>query len=411
MSRIRDFLNRIFRPDRDDSDLYSDYVDMGAPVRDTDADSESWDWEHIVEERHLYRMSDELQREKYLRSLVEQVKNASNELDVLSYEYNSVTATLKDMDELDSLPKDDKADMIESAKQVLHFEKETSAYTAKQANITNDQYRIMERYEKQLPKAYEEMKEAEHVKVLVKNDLAKLDGEKQAYLYREEEAQRDIGNFRGMTVICLFAAALCLVMLLILQYGFEMDTGIGYMMVVLGAAIGLTVIYVKHMDAVKELGIIQRGINKLILLQNTVKIRYVNNKNLLDYMYIKYNVMSSGELKKRWEAYTKEKSERERQARNEEELSFHQTELLRKLRRYRLNDVYAWLHNPLAIVDKREMVELRHMAIVQRQKLRARMDYNKKLGLEGQKELKEFVKQYPQYSNEALDMVDKYSNM
>ena len=55
------------------------------------------------------------------------------------------------------------------------------------------------------------------------------------------------------------------------------------------------------------------------------------------------------------------------------------------------------------------MVELRHAHILQRQKLRARMDYNKRLAKDGKDELKEFVKQYPEYSSEALDMVNRYS--
>ena len=55
------------------------------------------------------------------------------------------------------------------------------------------------------------------------------------------------------------------------------------------------------------------------------------------------------------------------------------------------------------------MVEIRHANILQRQKLRARMDYNKRLAKEGETELKEFVKIYPEYSREALDMVERYS--
>ena len=64
---------------------------------DDEEDEFEWDWDHITEERQLFRMSDEVQREKYIRSLVEQVKDASTEMDKLSNEYNFVTATLKDM--------------------------------------------------------------------------------------------------------------------------------------------------------------------------------------------------------------------------------------------------------------------------------------------------------------------------
>ena len=55
------------------------------------------------------------------------------------------------------------------------------------------------------------------------------------------------------------------------------------------------------------------------------------------------------------------------------------------------------------------MVEIRHAHILQRQKLRARMDYNKRLAKDGEAELKEFIKKYPEYSKEALDMVERYS--
>ena len=115
------------------------------------------------------------------------------------------------------------------------------------------------------------------------------------------------------------------------------------------------------------------------------------------------------ELKRVWELQEIEKGERERAELNEKELTFYQAELLHKLRKYQLNDVYAWLHNPLAILEHNEMVEMRHAHILQRQKLRARMDYNKRLAKDGQNELKEFVKQYPEYASEALNMVERYS--
>ena len=43
------------------------------------------------------------------------------------------------------------------------------------------------------------------------------------------------------------------------------------------------------LDAMNQLEKTEKGINKIILLKNTVNIRYVNNKNLLDYLYLKYD--------------------------------------------------------------------------------------------------------------------------
>ena len=368
-----------------------------------------WDWDHIMEERHLFKMSDEVQREKYIRSLVEQVRDASVELDKLSTEYNQVTAMLKDMDEIDSLPVSEKVGLQDSARNILQYEEEAKDYEAKRSAITDEQFRSMERFEENMPKACEDMEEAERYKGLIKDDLRKLEGEKHAYLYRQDELRTDIGNLRGMTIICVFAAVLCVIMLLVLQFGFEMDTQIGYIVTSLTAAVVITFLYVRYLDATRELKRVEKGINRLILLQNTVKIRYVNNTNLLDYLYTKYNTKSAKELKRVWEMYEIERDQRQQAELNEKELTFYQAELLHKLRKYQLNDVYAWLHNPLAIIEHNEMVELRHAHILQRQKLRARMDYNKRLAKEGQDELKEFVRQYPEYASEALNMVERYS--
>lgn len=368
-----------------------------------------WDWDHIMEERHLFKMSDDLQREKYIRNLVEQIKDASMELDKLSAEYNSVTATLKDMDEIEALPREEKMELQDSARKILFYEGETKEYDMKKSSMTDSQFYTMERFAENMPKAYEDIAEAEEYKVLVKEDLRKLDAEKHAFLYRQAELRNEIVNSKGMVVICLFASLLCIIMLLVLQYGFEMETSIGYIIVALTMAIVITVLFVKYQDATKELKITQKGINRLILLQNTVKIRYVNNANLLDYLYTKYNTTSAKELKAVWEHYIEERDLRDRHEVNEKEMSFYQSELLKRLRRYQLNDVYAWLHNPLAILEHNEMVELRHAHILQRQKLRARMDYNKRLAKDGEKELKEFIKQYPQYSREAMDMLERYS--
>ena len=395
------FFSKLFKSQEDD--FYNLELDEGIE------EEFEWDWDHIIEERQLFKMSDDVQREKYLRNLVEQVRDAEDELNKLSAEYNAVTAMLKDMDEIESLPVTEKVGICDAARNILFYEEEAKNYESKRSAITEAQFRSMERFEDNMPGAYEDMAEAEKKKGLIKDDLRKLDGEKHAFLYRQDELKHDIVNLRGMTIICVFATVLCVVMLLILQFGFEMDTKIGYMITALVAAVAITIMYSKYVDSTKELKRVEKGINRLILLQNTVKIRYVNNTNLLDYLYTKYNTGSAKELKQVWELYLIEREEREKAVQNERDLTFHQAELLRKLRKYQLNDVYAWLHNPRAILEHNEMVELRHAHILQRQKLRARMDYNKRLAKEGQRELKEFVAKYPEYSKEALNMVERYS--
>lgn len=267
----------------------------------------------------------------------------------------------------------------------------------------------MERMEDRIPKAIDDIREAEEYRSKVRSDMKTLDGEKHAYLYNQAELRREMNNLRGMVIICGFAAILCVIMLMILRFGFEMDTTIGNIITVLVASVAIFAMCIKYQDDSRELIRAQKDLNRVILLHNTVKIRYVNNANLLDYLCTKYNTSGSKALEKVWNSYKEECALRESHEINEKELNFNQQELLKRLRKYQLNDVYAWLHNPRAILEHNEMVELRHAHILQRQKLRARMDYNKRLAKDGRDELKEFVKQYPEYSAEALEMVERYS--
>jgi hypothetical protein len=298
---------------------------------------------------------------------------------------------------------------MEIAKKILHYQKEKQEYQNKKSRLTDSQFYRMEQYEDSAPRIYEDMHKAEKYREMIKDDLSRLEGEKHAFQYRKSELKHGTNDSRGMAIICMLAMALLLCMLAVMQFGFEMKTGIGYVITIVAGAIALAVIYARFIDQSKELKRVEKGMNRIILLQNTVKIRYVNNVNLLDYLYLKYSVKSAREWKTLCDVYEEEKRARTINEMNEEELDYQQSELLKILRNYQLSDARLWLRSPLALYDHREMVEIRHEHIVRRQKLRAQMDYNRRMAKEGEKELRAFIAEYPQHSKEAIAMMDRYS--
>ena len=369
---------------------------------------EDWDWDTLVKDRNLLKMKDSVERQKFIRSCVEQMKNASEELDRVSEEYNTVTAYLKDIEEIEALPSGEAQYVKDSAKKIQLYEKATREYREKKDRLTENQFLHIEKYENIMPKPYKDIKEAEDYRALIKGDITKLEGEKHAYQYRRAELHNDIANTKGMVMICAMAFAVCMFMLLILQYGFEMDAQIGYILTIGVGATAVTVLYVRYLDLIKQLEKTEKGINRIILLKNTVNIRYVNNKNLLDYLYLKYKVNSGKELLNMWEKYQKEKEERNKDIQNREELDYHKRSLISILRRYQLHDPDIWIHQTAALLDPKEMVEIRHGLVDRRQKLRTQMDYNKRLATEAQKEIKGVIENYPQYKDEILQLVEKY---
>lgn len=356
-----------------------------------------------------FQIDDQGQREQYVRECLEQIAEASKEVDNLQFEYNMVTSYLKDMEEVESLPDKDKARVKELAKKLDSLEKQQSGYKERAKRLSDEKYRQMERMEEEAQEGYDKLREAEDQQDLIRRDLRRLEGEKNAYLFRRSELQRLLADTRTMTVICIVAMIACILLLLVLQYGFQMNAKFGYLAVAAIGAVAITLIFIKHGDAVKELARVENGIGRIIKLHNAAKIRYVNNTRLLEYLYLKYNVSSAGEFGKDWERYQQEKEERLSFQQTEKELDESQKELIRILRKHHVEDPMIWLHQTAALLDKKEMVEMRHNLIIRRQSLRRRMDYNKEvMAGKAQSEIRELVENHPEYAREVLGAVEEF---
>lgn len=371
-----------------------------------DYEEESWEQQ---EEEAKVDYDNKEQRNDYVKSCLERMADAAKELENLNFEYDMVTSYLKDMEEIEALPPEEMAQLQDCAKRVALLQDSKADFVGRPRRMSDEKYQQMERLTGQVEEGLEKLGEAENYQNLIKQDLNRLDGEKHAYYYRKNELMGVISDTRGMAVICVVALGLCTALLMLLQFFMDMDTQIGYLLTAAVAAVAVTVIYVKHTDAKRELRRVENGINRIILLQNKVKIRYVNNTNLLDYLYLKYGVKSRQELETLWNDYKLEKDEREKIRRAEIDLDYTQQELLGMLKCYQIKDPAIWLHQTEAILDHKEMVEIRHNLIIRRQSLRRRMDYNKEVVAgTSEKEIKQLVEKYPRYAREVMETVDEY---
>lgn len=371
-----------------------------------DYDEEGWEEEESPREIDFNNRE---QRNAYVRNCLEKMAEATKELENLNFEYNMVTSYLKDMEEIEALPPEESEQLKDCARRVSLLQERKTDFMGRPHRITDEKYRMVERMEDQMEEAYGKLTDAENYQELIRKDLSRLEGEKHAYLYRKNEVMRLISDTKGMAVICVVALGLCVLLLLFLQFFLEMDAQIGYLAAAGAAAVAITLIYVKHMDARRELKRVETGINKIILLQNKVKIRYVNNTNLLEYLYMKYGVSSAKELTEMWENYKLEKEEREKFRRAELDLDYNEQELLQMLKCYQIQDPAIWLHQTEAILEPKEMVEIRHNLIIRRQSLRRRMDYNRDVVAgTSQRDIKALVERYPKYAKEIMNTVEEY---
>lgn len=367
------------------------------------------DWNEVIYDRDDLQINDKQQREEYVRGCLEQIAEASRELENLQHEYNMVTSYLKDMEEIEALPEEEKAILQGYARKLDDLEIQQSGYLKRENRMSDSKFRQLERMETEIQEGCEKLVKTEEYQDLIKRDLRRLDGEKQAYLFRKRELRHTVEDSRSMAIVCTTAVVACILILFIMQFGFNMNTRMGYFAAAALGAAAITAIFLKYNNAERELECVENSIGRIIRLQNTVKIRYVNNTHLLDYLYLKYNVSSAGELQKSWQQYQQEKEERERYFKAEKALDECQKDLIHELRRYQVQDPVIWLHQTAALLDKKEMVEIRHNLIIRRQSLRRRMDYNKEvIAGKAQAEIKDLVEKYPRYAKEIMDIVGQY---
>ena len=382
-------------------------------IQDPYYDYEEWEtndaWDEIVYDRDDLKINDRQSREEYIRGCLEQIAEASREVDELQGEYDAVTSYLKDMEEIEALPPEETEIIYGYAAKLNTLKAQEGEYLKRTNRMSDAKYRQMERMESELAEAYKKLKDTEDYRTLIKKDLKKIENEKQAYYIRRDDLKRTIDDCRSMSIVCLVAVIVCFIILAVLQFGFKMNVRIGYLAAALAGAVGTTLIFVKNNDSRSELAAVERGISRIIQLQNTVKIRYVNNANLLEYLYVKYQVSSSSELGKDISEFSQEREERRKYEEAASALSECEKDFLHELRRYQIKDPLIWLHQTEAILDRREMVEIRHKLIIQRQSLRRRMDYNREIvAANAQNEIKDLVAKYPKYAGEMLEIVAEY---
>ncbi|MCR5304674.1 MAG: hypothetical protein K6E33_08945 [Lachnospiraceae bacterium] len=398
MGIIRDILKKWRRP-----------FDLDDDQDDPDNENVYREYTGIVRERKHINMHDRAQRETYVRGCLDQISYAAREIDSLNGEYNMVTAYLKDIEIIDSLASEDRALLSQAAEKVAASQDARERYDARKVKMDETEYRMAERLSLTADEGIEKLKDAEDYQDKIDSDLKKLSGERRAMKYRKNELNAVITDTKSMTVMCVVTLSIIITLLLILQFVFKMDTGWGYVIAGGVAAVLIATLFVHHQDAVSDMKVLNSEMNRLVVVTNKVKIRYVNNVNLLEYLRLKYGAESSKELERLMDRYEAERSAREEWYRNSSALDEGEKELMTLLRQYGLRDPVIWLKQSNALMDEREMVEIRHNLIKRRQTLRERVSYNRDvIAGKAREEIKGIVRQYPQYSDSVTAIVDSY---
>lgn len=369
--------------------------------------SEIREVEEPIKRSSLNIRNDE-QRKRYIKNCCEQMQEAGDEIDKASMEYRLVTDYLKDIEVLDKLPAEVRGTINKTADRIQKLGRESTVNRENLGRISDEMYTLMERYDREIDGALEELRKNEDYKGIVRGDLQRLESEKAVNIYERNELIASKENTKRIFMITIGAAAAVIVMLIVLYATAELDVRVGLLLAAAIAAAAFTGEYLSYTSAEARLRKVDAYINLVIATQNKVKIRYVNVSNLIEYSLRKFRVGNSNELEEYRDAYREEKQAREFLQRANSEIAMEKSHLVHLLTDIHLKDPSIWTRQCAALVDKREMVEIRHDLNTRRQSLRKIIEYNTKNRDISKDEINDIVRQYPEYGQEILSIVATY---
>ncbi len=348
-------------------------------------------------------------QKRFVRECCESAKENDLQIEEAKKEYEKVTSYLSDIQKIDNIKGDDRKELLDTCKNIINLTHERNKYKNRNLTITESQIRKFEPYEDDLVEEIKKMYNAESYQKAIESDITNLKKEKLDLYKQKQEIIANQNALKGMARVLVALIISLFVLFVVIYYALEIDMTIPYLGTILLAAISSTVIFVEANKNRHDMALNDRKVHKAVTLMNRVKIKYVNNVNILDYNCNKFGVKNAADFEKNWNEYCKMKEYERRFRENTEKLSFNNDALIDILKEHEIKDREIWLGQTVAIVDDREMVEIRHDLNGRRQKLRERIEYNENTKSELIKKIDDLIKKNPEMQSEFIDIVKEYS--
>jgi hypothetical protein len=252
------------------------------------------------------------------------------------------------------------------------------------------------------------IQEAEDYQAIIQKDIMHLEKERQDLDGEQEEIINKQAFLKGISITTSVIVIVLFLLFALLSVYSEASFTIPFLLTVLMGMASALYIFMEARKNSSSMRLVQMKQNRQIMLMNKVKIKSVNNRNYLDYTYSKYMVLNYDQLKIAWEEYVRIKDEAKRYQSNTELLDFFNNELIHELKKFNVLDSEIWIYQPTAILDNKEMVEVRHRLNVRRQKLRERIEANNDQRDESIAAIKQVMKGYPDCVEESEKLLRRY---
>lgn len=363
--------------------------------------------EEAAEQKEKADLKDKKQRIEYIQRLQEGIREAGQQNERVKEEYADVTSHLKDIQLMDQALEEEKEVLTTTAAAIDQLIRERD-YLKKRRYKFNDAQRLsMEKYEATAAQDVKKLKEFEDYQIKIKNDLRQLESEKQLLKAEKRDIISKQGTLRIVSKILAGILAVFGILMLAIALAFTVDVTVPVIATAAFAFIVLFIIVWEARANRTDMAIKERQYDRAVSLLNRVKIKYVNNTRTIDYMCMKFHVRNATELEFVYDQYQKAKREWARKRESVYLLNEKKDILIAELKNIGVRDAEIWCSQVRAIIEPKEMVEVRHELNSRRQQLRKQIDYNTGIIQDFINELERIRNMREAYAQEVEDILGK----
>lgn len=353
-------------------------------------------------------IEDSAVRQAFYAECSEFIEEAVLQSEQAKNEYGLVTTYLADVQKIETLSGEGKAEVEAAAQNLIALEKEKERIRTKEPSITEAQKSFLALHEDEIPKTIKWLRGEEEHQREIEGKMKYLAGEKAAYQMEQEECLARNEFLKKLMIGISIGVAVFLILFFYIGEQTGKDLRVPFLLTVIAALLFAMYAVVATRKNIYNMKVAEIKRNKVIVIENRIKLRYVNCTWGIEYAYEKYHTSGSMQLETMWKEYLRIRAEEEANRANERQQEVHRSSIIRELRRIGVADTGIWVMQPQALIDKNEMVEVRHGLNVRRQKLREHIDYNMKQKEKNEMAIVRFVKEHPEYADEVKELIERY---
>lgn len=312
---------------------------------------------------------------KYILEGCEQLTKDVQELVDDRNEYRSLTNYLTDIQLIENLNTADRDKINDVANNILSLTENKNASLEITKKMPDSQFMDMQKYQEEVPEAIVRLKENEKNQEILKKDIDYLEGEKLEWTYEGNVLTVEIHRLKKVVYYLVGFFVMLALFFAIMKAAVQMDAGIYGILILAIVLIATLAILLRILNDKTIIKQSQVNYNAAVTLQNRIKLRYVNATNAVEYVREKYHVSSAQDFQKQWDTYLDICAEKERLERTNDDLEYYKEVLVKILRKYQLYDAGIWAYQAQALVEPREMVEIKHSLLERRTKIRKRIEF------------------------------------